>query len=101
MVQGTPPAPDNVKLLCIYCALKTLSGPGEWRVIVIYRTLALETYDMLKKKFNIADRIRYRKELATFKKLAIEYSKEPVFMLQVITRLIAVFMYDGGVKSEK
>ena len=28
MVQGTPPAPDNVRLLCIYCALKTLSGPG-------------------------------------------------------------------------
>jgi hypothetical protein len=41
MVQGTPPAPDNVKLLCIYCALKTLSGPGEWRVIVIYRTFLI------------------------------------------------------------
>ena len=28
MVQGSPPAPDDVKLLCIFCALKTLSGPG-------------------------------------------------------------------------
>ena len=28
IVQSSPPPPDNIRLLCIHCALKTLSGPG-------------------------------------------------------------------------